>query len=94
MKKMKTTKTLIATSVLMLTVISSCNRVPITGRKQVSLLPESELTAMSLVEYNNFLNANQVVNSGTNSAMVTRVGEKIARSVEDVLRNSGNADLL
>ena len=96
MKKMKTTKTILAGGLLflMLTVISSCNRVPITGRKQFNLLPESELTAMSLVEYNNFLRTNQVVNSGTNAAMVTRVGNKIAKSVEDVLRNSGNGDLL
>ncbi len=96
MKKMKTTKTILAGGLLflMLTVISSCNRVPITGRKQFNLLPESELTAMSLVEYNNFLSTNQVVNSGTNAAMVTRVGNKIAKSVEDVLRNSGNGDLL
>jgi hypothetical protein len=44
--------------------IWACNRVPITGRKQMNLLPESELAAMSLAEYNNFLSQSNVKATG------------------------------
>jgi predicted Zn-dependent protease len=70
---------------LLFFVISSCSKVPMTGRKQLNLLPESDLMAMSLTSYNDFLSTNNVVKSGEAQTMVKRVGAKIAASVEDYL---------
>lgn len=74
--------------------IWACNRVPITGRKQMSLLPESELVAMSLAEYNNFLSQNNVKETGTDAEMVERVGSAVAASVEKIMKEEGYADEL
>lgn len=62
--------------------ISACRKVPLTGRKQLTLLPESQLTSMSLTSYKQFLNENQSINSGSDAQMVKRVGNRIAKAVE------------
>jgi len=80
--------------VLLITFFVSCSRVPITGRKQISLLPESELIAMSLAEYNSFLNQNDVVESGREATTVKNVSDKIIPAVEAVLQTEGYGDLL
>jgi len=72
----------------------SCTKVPLTGRRQMSLLPESELTAMSLVEYQSFLSQSNVINSGSEVEMVNRVGDAVAASVEKILKEEGYQDLL
>lgn len=76
------------------TVLVSCNRVPITGRKQVSLLPNSEILALSLTEYQAFLASNKVITSGSNADMVARVGRDVATAVETVLKAEGYGDIL
>lgn len=81
MKLLKITSALLIVSLT----IASCTKVPMTGRKQLNLLPESELMAMSLTSYNDFLSTNNVVKSGSQAEMVKRVGNKIAKSVEKYL---------
>lgn len=61
----------------------SCSTVPITGRSQLNLIPDSELLAMSFQQYNDFLASNQVVNNTQNANMVTDVGIRIQHAVED-----------
>lgn len=77
-----------------LVLLGSCNRVPITGRKQVSLLPNSEVVAMSLTEYNSFLSASQVIETGSDATLVNQVAGQIAKAVEEVMTQQGYADLL
>ncbi|MFT7589301.1 MAG: putative Zn-dependent protease [Limisphaerales bacterium] len=72
--------------------IASCSRVPLTGRKQVKLLPESELVQMSLAAYNDFLQSNNVVQNTSQSEMVQRIGDGLAGSVEGILSNEGFSD--
>ena len=72
--------------------ILACNKVPITGRNQVNLIPESQMTSMSLTEYRDFLQKNPPVPaSDPNAAMVKRVGSRIASAVETYLRQNGEA---
>lgn len=70
--------------------IYACSQVPITGRKQISLVSDSEMNAMSLTSYQEFLNENKgnVVKSGAEYEMVNRVGQRIARAVEAYLKNN------
>ncbi len=70
----------------------SCSTVPITGRKQLNLLAESELMAMSLTEYESFLNQNKLSTNASQSQMVTRVGKRIAAAVETFLREHNMSD--
>ena len=43
-----------------LTLFVQCASVPLTGRKQVILLPESEMMQMSLTSYGDFLKENKM----------------------------------
>lgn len=73
---------------------AACSRVPITDRKQVSLLPESEVVAMSLTAYRDFLDTSNVIKSGSNVTLVNTVAGNISKSVETVLKQQGYADRL
>jgi predicted Zn-dependent protease len=63
-------------------VIFSCSVVPITGRKQLSLLPESEMISMGLASYEEFLKENPVSPDKTNGALVKEVGSTISTAVD------------
>lgn len=65
--------------------VISCAKVPMTGRRQFKLLPESELVSMSLTSYQAFLDTSQVVRSGNDRDAVVRVGSRIAKAVESYL---------
>ncbi|MCB0734427.1 MAG: M48 family metallopeptidase [Bacteroidetes bacterium] len=65
--------------------IYSCARVPMTGRRQTKLLPESELVSMSLTAYSGFLDTSTVVSSGSYQNMVKSVGARISTAVEAYL---------
>ncbi len=67
---------------VILFIAPSCSKVPLTNRKQVNLVPESELVGLSLTQYKDFLSKNAVVNaSETDAQMVKRVGAKIQGAV-------------
>lgn len=71
--------------------VIACSTVPITGRKQIKLVPDGQMTAMAATSYNDFLNENRgkVINNGAQYEMVNRVGRNISVSVENYLRNNG-----
>ncbi len=69
--------------------IVACSKVPITGRKQLNMLPESEMIGMSLTEYHDFLSKNPVVpTSNVNEQLVQRVGARISAAVETYMRQN------
>lgn len=86
--KQRFLKILIAMALIHAIVIS-CATVPITGRKQLNLYPESEMVAMSLTQYNKFIENNKLSDNDSQSAMVKRVGERISKAVEKYFRNHG-----
>jgi len=64
-------------------VVIACSTNPITGRKQLSLVSETEMQNVAKTEYRQFLNENKVVNpnSSRDAEMVQRVGKRIANAV-------------
>ncbi|HRF77561.1 MAG TPA: M48 family peptidase, partial [Chitinophagales bacterium] len=74
--------------------ITACSRVPITGRKQVHLLPESQMIAMSLTAYSDFLKESEVVGSGRDYTAVKRVSDKLIPAVESVLKAEGYEEMI
>ena len=67
-------------------IFGACSHVPLTGRKQVNLLPESELIGMSLTEYSSFLKTHPPESSSSeNAATVKRVGLRIQKAVSDYM---------
>ncbi|HAW18580.1 MAG TPA: peptidase M48 [Flavobacteriales bacterium] len=69
----------------------SCAKVPITGRRQLNMLPESQLMSMSLTEYKSFLSANETVSATDQAALVKSVGTKISTAVESYLKKHGQS---
>lgn len=63
-------------------VMLGCSVVPVTGRKQLSILPESEMISMGLSSYQEFLKANPVSPDKVNSALVKEIGSTISTAVE------------
>jgi len=72
--------------------LTACATVPITGRKQMSLFPESQMIATSLTQYDSFLKENKLSTNKEQSAMVKRVGNRIAEKVEIFMKDNGMAD--
>jgi len=85
-------KTRIGVFLAALALVVACSKVPITGRKQLHLLPESQMTAMALTEYKDFLSKNQLSNDASNTAMVKRVGSKIATAVTTYMNDHKMGD--
>ncbi len=77
--------------ILLSVMVSSCTENSVTGRKQLKLLPESELQSMASTQYQQFLSSNKVVAySGNRDAeMVRRVGQRITRAVTDYYASKG-----
>lgn len=68
--------------------LSACATVPLTQRKSLSLLPDSELLSLSFQQYADVLKKSKLSNDPAKVEVVKRVGERIARASEDFLRES------
>ena len=86
---MKKITTLFAATLLFL---AGCSSVPLTGRKQVLLVSDQEVLSSSLTQYNDYIKSATKSTDKAKSAMVTRVGQKIAAATEQYLRANGMAD--
>jgi predicted Zn-dependent protease len=71
--------------------LTACvEKVPLTGRKQVSLVNESELVGMSLTEYQKFLSQNKpLAIMDPRAQMVKRIGGKIQAAVIQFMGEKG-----
>ncbi len=73
---------------------AGCTTVPITGRSQFNTVPDSLINSMALQEYNSFLKSpdNKLSTDPEKTAMVQRVGGRIADAVERYMNEHGLAD--
>jgi predicted Zn-dependent protease len=84
---MKNNFLVLASIMLML---SSCTKVPITGRKQLNLMPESEMIGMSLTAYDEFLSENPPLPlSDPRAKMISDMGARISSSVIKYMTDNG-----
>jgi predicted Zn-dependent protease len=75
-------------------VIVSCSTVPVTGRRQLNLVPQSQMLSMSFQEYGTFLQQNKVSTNQEQTALVKRVGGRIQGAVERYFAEKGISDQL
>ena len=74
---------------------SDCTTNAITGRKQLNLVSESEVQAMALTQYKDFLSKNPVVSAtNQNEEMVRRIGNRIAAGITRYYNEHGAGDEL
>ncbi|MCB0740568.1 MAG: hypothetical protein KDB92_05875, partial [Chitinophagaceae bacterium] len=82
--------------VLITALLIGCSQNPLTGKSQLTLLPESELQTMAVNEYQQFLSKNKVVSNSSNkdAAMVQRVGNRIINAVKTYYAEHNISDKL
>ncbi|MHC5082722.1 MAG: M48 family metallopeptidase [Planctomycetota bacterium] len=87
---------LITAVCLLLVILTGCSNVAITGRKQFNVVPDSMINSMALQEYNTFLSSpeTKLSTDSHKTAMVQRVGRRIADAVELYMQNNGMAEEL
>ena len=73
----------------------SCSKNPITGSRQLLLLPESEVQAMALTEYKQFISTNKIVDSKRNkdALKVKEIGSRISQAITTYYAEQGNAGI-
>ncbi|OHB75735.1 MAG: peptidase M48 [Planctomycetes bacterium RBG_16_59_8] len=72
----------------------SCITNPVTGRRQLILIPSSEMLSMSFSQYGQFLKENKLSGNRQAAAMVRRVGQRIQVAVEQYAKEKGWDDRL
>ncbi len=79
-------------SIILISVtLAACSTVMISGRKQLLLVPDSEILAMSLQSYKQFIDSVPPSTDKANTALVKKVGKNISTVVEKYLRDNGMA---
>jgi predicted Zn-dependent protease len=79
---------LITTLIGTLLFLLACATVPLTERKTLRLIPDSELISLSFQQYSDVLKQSKLSNDPEKVHRVRRVGERIARASEEFLRES------
>ena len=75
-------------------IFQACSVVPFTGRKQLNLLPESEMISMSLTSYTEFMKENSLSSDRSDVSMVKEVGSNISKAVVKYFNENGMQDRL
>lgn len=86
------TKTIILSLVAAATLLASCgttSTVPITGRKQHLLVSDEQVLSLSNQQYQEYMQSATASTNSTNTAMVKRVGQRLAQAVVSYLNANG-----
>jgi predicted Zn-dependent protease len=67
----------------------ACGSVPITGRKQINLVSDQEVLTLSLQSYGDYMKTAKKSTDKTATALVVKVGQKIASAVEAYYKANG-----
>jgi predicted Zn-dependent protease len=79
---MKPNYLLLILTLLLAVFICACSTVPITGRSQLSLVPNEQILPMSLKNYDDFMAKNKKSTDKRTTALVKNVGQRIQHAVE------------
>jgi predicted Zn-dependent protease len=78
-------------TILTIFVIVSCATNPVTGKRTLALVPNSEIFASSFSQYGQFLKENKVITGTADAKRVESVGMKIRAAAEKLLKARGTA---
>lgn len=74
---------------LILITFAECSTVPITGRKRVNFVSDSQVLPASFDQYKNFINENKLSSDEVKSNQIKRVGKNISEAVDRFMRANG-----
>ena len=69
--------------------MAGCGSVALTGRKQLLLVSDQEVFQAGLTQYSEYMASSQVSSDAKSTAMVKKVGAKLAAATEHYLRSNG-----
>jgi len=72
--------------------LPSCSTVPITERKQLSIIPESRINAQAAAAYEQFRSKTKLITSGSQLKEVREIGKKMEYAVSTFFQNQGKED--
>ena len=67
--------------------LPSCSTVPITERKQLSIIPEARINKQAAAAYENFRKKTKLINAGSQLNEIREIGKKIQISVSAFFAN-------
>ena len=73
-------------------ILPSCSTVPITERKQLTLIPESKINNQAAAAYEKFKIKTKLINEGPQLKEVIEIGKKIEVAVSAFFLNKGDED--
>lgn len=79
------------TLLLTLALPTACATVPGTGRSQLALVSEQELTTLAANQYSEMIKKGPLSINPEQTALIRKVGGRISRAAENFLRNNGLA---
>lgn len=72
----------------------SCATVPLSGRRQLSLVDNSEILPLSYEQYREVKSESKIVTNTADGQKVVKVGKRIASAVEQYLKENNYENLL
>ena len=72
--------------------LNSCTTVPITERKQLSLIPESRINQQAAAAYENFRSKSKLITSGSQLSEIKDIGKRIEDAVSTFFLKDGKED--
>ncbi len=72
--------------------LPSCSTVPITERKQLSIIPEARINKQAAAAYENFRKKTKLINAGSQLNEIREIGKKIENSVSAFFANKKKQD--
>ncbi len=92
MKQTRKSKLLVLCALVFL--LSGCTEVPITGRRQFKLVPDSMMNSLGFQSYSEFLTQSKLSRNFSDTQMVKRVGSRIQKAVEQYCAQNNISDML
>src|SRR5882762_9106227 len=74
---------------IVLLLLNACAPVPLTGRKQLSLVPNPEIISMATQQYQQVLMETKLSDNREKTEMVKRVGARVKGAVEQYMAGAG-----
>ncbi len=70
----------------------SCSTVPITERKQLSIIPESRINRQAAAAYEDFIKKTKLINEGPQLNQIKKIGKKMEKAVTMFFTNQQKED--
>ncbi len=72
--------------------LHSCTTVPITDRKQLSIIPEASINRQAAAAYENFKSKTKLITKGSELTEVINIGKKMEKAVSAFFKKEGKKD--